>query len=113
MELNKTSEQEGRPFTLVAATDGKKYSTRIRLIKRNTVPDPIKTWTTTEEQVSPSYELPEKFVPFHLKNLKTGCKLFLESYWPGYKRTTSKVPFDLNTPIDYLDRVKPVPMRTK
>jgi hypothetical protein len=43
-----------------------------------------KYWMHFEAKHTPEYVVFENYKPHHLKNLKRGLKLFLESHWPGY-----------------------------
>ena len=74
-ELLKTT-HKGKSFDLVAFTNGKHYSVKLK----------DNEWKHQEGPGRKRYRLPRKYVPHHLKNLKRGCKLFLESHFPGFKK---------------------------
>lgn len=73
-ELLKT--HKGKTFDLVATTNGKSYSVKLK----------TDDWQTNEGRSKARYRLPRNYIPHHLKNLKRGCKLFLDEKFPGYKK---------------------------
>lgn len=64
-----------RSYELVARSDGWTYSSKLRVEG---------TWRHIKAEKVPEYSPSKYYQPHHLKNLKRGCKLFLENHFPGY-----------------------------
>ena len=41
-------------------------------------------WRVFKDQKVSEYRVPPNYTPHHLKVLKTGCKLFIGAYMPGF-----------------------------
>lgn len=62
---------------LVATTDGFSYSILLRKEK---------VWKVFKAKKVEPYVPFKGYTPLHMKNLRRGCKLFLENHWPGFSR---------------------------
>lgn len=72
-----TYNNKGKSYELVAETNKGGYSLKLQREK---------IWRHFEANHTPEYVVFANYKPHHLKNLKRGCKLFLESHWPGYAK---------------------------
>jgi hypothetical protein len=77
-----------KTYELVARANGNRYSMKLQKEK---------VWRHVESKPTPEYIPFATYQPHHLKTLKRGLKLFLQSTWPGYAKQTLKVHAEIST----------------